>query len=165
MLAQLDAIEALMPGWLDKDAEDHWQSVLIDYHPPIVERLWRQHGEQRVFLHRIHPCTPDQALFHPPPWPSAMRVISGTYEMTIGHGPGEQEPPVAARIVSRGDLRYERTDPDAWHAVRPVDGPAITLMVTGAPWARWAPRSNHPLKPLPDATRQELLDIFRRHYP
>ena len=40
---------------LIEDAEG-WNSLLVDYHPPVVERLWRQFGDHRIFLHRIHPC-------------------------------------------------------------------------------------------------------------
>ena len=72
MLDVLTQVERALPALLQD--ESVWQSLYVDYHPPMVERLWTRWGEYRVFLHRIHPCERGQALFHPHPWPSAMRV-------------------------------------------------------------------------------------------
>jgi hypothetical protein len=62
-------------------------------------------------------------------------------------------------------IRYEMTDPDAWHYVRPLGGPTLSVMVTGQPWDRPAPRSSKPLVPLTDARRAELFALFRSYYP
>jgi hypothetical protein len=141
-----------------------WQSLKVDYHPPFVDRLWRDWRGCRLTLHRIHPCAPEEALFHPHPWPSAMRIHEGTYEMGVGWGRGQETPPVAARIVASGAMEYEMTDPDAWHYVRPIGGPAMTVMLSGAPWTRWSPRGEKPLSPLAPAEIEELLVWFRRVY-
>jgi hypothetical protein len=160
MLDVLARLEAELPQLLDRP----WHSLHIDYHPPTVERLWQTWGDYRVSLHCIHPCEPSVALFHPHPWPSAMRVLEGTYEMAIGYGTGDTAPPVAARLVATGDLRYEMTDPDAWHYVRPIGKPAMTIMVTGKPWPRPSPTSSEPLEPVPPARAAELLAWFRARY-
>jgi hypothetical protein len=68
MLNILSALEMEMPVLLKDDSD--WKSVYVDYHPPIVERLWRNWREFRIYLHRIHPCLPGQALFHAHPWPT-----------------------------------------------------------------------------------------------
>ena len=73
VLDTLAAVERGLPALL-RD-EGAWKSLLVDYHPPTVERLWRPWGAGRVYLHRIHPCARAEALFHPHPWPSAMRVL------------------------------------------------------------------------------------------
>jgi hypothetical protein len=87
MLEILASVESELPRLLlDESA---WSGLLIDYHPPTVERLWMGWQGHRVSLHRIHPCGPGQALFHPHPWPSAMRILSGEYEMAVGYGRGE----------------------------------------------------------------------------
>jgi hypothetical protein len=162
MLDVLDRVERELPALLaDGDA---WAGLFIDYHPPTVERLWRQWGEYRVSLHRIHPCAAHEALFHPHPWPSAMRVLSGEYEMAVGYGTGDEAPPVAARLVASGDLRYEMTDPDAWHYVRPIGGPSWSVMVTGKPWSRPAPRADKPLTGLTSEQRERVLAFFRARY-
>ena len=131
MLETLRDVEKALPDLL-RDA-NAWKSVYVDYHPPIVERLWLNWGEFRIYLHRIHPCAQGEALFHPHPWPSAMRILSGEYEMAVGYGKGEVAPPIAALMLAAGDFRYEMTDPDAWHYVRSIGEPTLSLMVTGNP--------------------------------
>src|SRR5262245_32103375 len=98
MLDVLEAFEKELPRLLAD--EGAWQSLYVDSHPPVVERLWRPWRAGRAYLHRIHPCGPGEALFHPHPWPSAMRVLEGEYEMAIGYGSGVVPPPVAALLVT-----------------------------------------------------------------
>jgi hypothetical protein len=163
MLDVLYAVESELPALLEERGA--WKSLYVDYHPPTVERLWMDWREFRVSLHRIHPCRPGEALFHPHPWPSAMRILSGEYEMAVGYGKGDTLPPVAALMIAAGDFRYEMTDPDAWHYVRPIGGPTMSLMVTGKPWERWSPKSDRTLHPLGEAQCDELLRFFRAWYP
>jgi hypothetical protein len=163
MLDVLARLETELPALLLDAAS--WNSLDINYHPPFVERLWISWGEYRVSLHRIQPCEPSEALFHPHPWPSAMRILEGTYEMAVGFGPGAAVPPIASRILASGDFRYEMTHPDSWHYVRPIGGPAMTIMVTGKPWRRKAPGSKDKLYPLEDLRKTELLGWFRARYP
>jgi hypothetical protein len=161
MLNLLHEAEAELPTLLSEP----WQSLQVDYHAPFVDRLWREWRGHRLSLHRIHPCEANDALFHPHPWPSAMRVLEGTYEMGVGWGRGETTPPIAARIIASGRMEYEMTDPDAWHYVRPLGSPAMTVMLSGAPWTRWSPRSDKPLHPLPPAEVEQMLAYFRAAYP
>jgi hypothetical protein len=163
MLDVLAQLEEALPALL-RDA-GIWRSLYVDYHPPTVDRLWTPWRAYRAFLHRIHPCEPGQALFHPHPWPSAMRVLDGAYEMAVGFGPGAAAPPVAALLVARGDFRYEMTHPDAWHYVRPLGTPTLSVMVTGQPWDRPAPKSAKALQPLRPEQAAELLGLFRARYP
>lgn len=163
MLDTLHRIERLLPALLT--SAEGWRSLDVDYHPPRVERLFRDLEGVRVYLHVVHPCEPGEALFHPHPWPSAMRVLEGVYEMGIGTGRGETPPRAAATIVAHAPLEYEMLDPDGWHWVRPVGAPSLSVMVTGAPWDRWSPKSEVPLGPLAPARVDEILGTFRRHYP
>lgn len=149
--------------------ESCWKSVFVDYHPPFVERLWTTlelDGQNyRIYLHRIHPCALKDSLFHPHPWPSAMRILSGSYTMTTGYGPGMQ-PPVASEPITLGEgYSYEMTNMDEWHAVSPNDTPAYSLMVTGTPWSRESHASTHPLGPLPDNKIADIFEFFRSKYP
>jgi hypothetical protein len=162
MLDVLARAEAELPALL---VNARWNSLDINYHPPFVERLWLPWQGYRISLHRIHPCAPSDALFHPHPWPSAMRILDGDYEMAVGYGAGSNAPPVAARLIASGDFRYEMTDPDAWHYVRPIGRPAMTVMVTGAPWQRSSPGSSEPLQTLDDKRHAEILAWFRARYP
>lgn len=163
MLQILSQVEEALPELLQD--EPSWRSVVVDYHPPKVDRLWQSWRGYRIYLHRIYPCEPGAALFHPHPWPSAMRVLEGEYEMAVGFGAGMVEPPVAARVMVRGDFRYEMTHPDSWHFVRPIGQPTLSVMVTGTPWSREAHRSTQPLVPLQPEQVSELLQAFRVYYP
>ncbi len=163
MLDVLFQVEQALPQLLQD--ESAWHSLLVNYHPPIVERLWTVWPGCRVYLHRIYPCERERALFHPHPWPSAMRVLEGEYEMAVGFGAGMETPPVAALMIARGDFRYEMTHPDSWHYVRPLGAPTLSLMVTGKPFGREAPRSTKPLRPLEAERSAELLRCFRIRFP
>lgn len=158
MLDVLAKIEPRLPELL-ADAGG-WSSLDVDYHPPRVERLYRSVGAYRVNLHCIHPCQPGTALFHPHPWPSAMRVLQGRYEMAVGYGPGDKVPEIAATFIVEGSMRYEMIAPDAWHWVRPIDGLVWTVMVTGAPWGRSGPIPTRSLSPLPAARITEMIARF-----
>lgn len=108
---------------------DGWNRKLVTYEKPTVERLWRQHGENRIYIHRIHPCKEGQAFMHRHPWPSAMRIYSGRYMMSVS------DDVVGAfagtRIVLGPECCYEMTWPECAHSVRPIGGPVLSLMVTG----------------------------------
>lgn len=160
MLEELERAERELPALI---SSSRWSSLDVDYEPPRVERLWTQLDGLRVYLHRIHPC--DSALFHPHPWPSAVKVVSGRYEMAVGHGPAESPPPAAAKLVLAAGSSYEMTDPDGWHYVRPIGGPSLSVMVTGAPWKRWSPGKGRDLRPLSATDAGRLLDDFRKLYP
>ena len=167
MLEMLEAAERELTRIFSSDDAlegEGWRSLRVDYHAPFVDRLYREWNGQRIYLHVIHPCAPEEALFHPHPWPSAMRILSGKYEMGVGYGTGDAPPPVAARIVAHGPMIYEMTDPDAWHYVRPIDGVASTVMVTGTPWNRSSPRPSRPLSELPPERVKEMLIAYREAY-
>lgn len=117
-----------------------------------------------------------------------MRVLSGTYEMSVGYGNGEELPPVACRLIVRAGqifknplfgmpleyvqpirdrenlFIYEMIDPDGWHSVRPINGPCYTVMVTGKPWERPSPKSEGPLKSLPPRKFSEIMYAFKQFY-
>lgn len=142
--------------------QDQWHSLDIDYHPPRVKRVWTSWEGNRIMLHRISPCGPNEALYHPHPWPSAMAVMRGQYETGIGYGPGLSPPPLACRmIVNAGDY-YEMTEADAWHYVRPLQE-TFTIMVSGKPWNRETPRVLKKLPPLDKEDKEDILFTFNYH--
>ena len=146
--------------------EGSWNSLRVDYNHPYVDRLWRQFDDHRILLHRIHPCEAEQALLHPHPWPSAMRVLGpGVYETGIGYGdPTGEPPPVAAKFVLKNYGTYEMLDPNTWHYVRPRRQAVHSVMVIGRPFDtpkqdRFGQLRDH--APLDDVTKVELLTKFR----
>jgi len=164
MINKLQQLEdKIIPGLLQDP--NNWKSLMIDYHPPIVERLWAQVGNYRVLLHWIHKCEAKDALFHPHPWPSAMHVISGKYEMGLGYGSGLEEPPKMCTILmENGGSYYDMTHVDGWHYVRPVDGICVTTMLIGPKWEREEIKSTEPLKPMPNERKMVMLEFFRTYY-
>jgi hypothetical protein len=163
MLNELKELEARLPELLAQPGI--WNSLLIDYYPPKVERLWTQLGEQRLMLHVIHPCAQDEALWHPHPWPSAIKILSGRYEMGCGYGRGIKTPPTSHTLILAAGSSYEMLHRDGWHYVRPLDAPSHSLMLIGKPWKRKrampsAPDS--PLNPLQIARAAAILAEFRQ---
>ena len=142
----------------DLFAADGWHGMRIAYHPPQVDRAWRQWRHCRLSIHRIYPCKPGTALLHPHPWPSAMRVLTGRYAMVIGYGAGLEPPRVAANFVLPAGATYAMTDRDTWHDVRPLDGPVLTVMLSGRPWDRAMPLE--PDGPQPLLTGTELTALL-----
>lgn len=143
-----------------------WQSLFVDYHKPFVERMWTQiDKEHRIFLHFIHPCEKSDSLWHPHPWPSAMHVLEGKYEMGVGYSEDNKTPPSALTCeLSNGGMYYEMMDKNGWHYVRPLEKPASTLMLIGKPWDRWSPKSDKELKPLTEARQETILWYFIDFY-
>ena len=164
MLETLEHIEReLLPGWLGSPLG--WATKYIDYHPPLVERAYRDWEGLRISLHRIHPCEPSEAFFHPHPWAGAFRVW-GRYEMGVGFGAGTTRPDHAMTLQTTPGTAYEMLHPDVWHSVRPHPIPVVTVMVTGKPWGREAPRTaDQPFRALAEAELGQLLSDVRAHYP
>jgi len=119
-----------------------WKSVDIKYHLPRVERLWCQLGKYRLYLHFVHTCERNESLFHPHPWPSAIHVIEGEYEMGMGFGEGLEKPDIFSTIVSQGSMYYEMPHRDGWHRVRATSSVCSSVMLAGEPWGREMPASD-----------------------
>ena len=138
-----------------------WNSKYIDYHPPLVERMYRDWGENRISLHRIMPCDADEAFLHPHPWPSAFLVF-GQYEVGFGYSETNEAPSITHTMRTGFGTRYEMTDLHAWHYVAPLE-PVVTIMVTGKPWDRPAPRTaNAPFRELTGKEQFRLLSDIRQ---
>lgn len=161
MLDILEQAEAALPALIqDKSI---WRSLCIDYHPPLVERLWTQWGDYRINLHLIESCSGAKPLFHPHPWPSAMKILEHQYLMEVGFG--KNEPPASERmkILLTAGSTYEMLHPDQWHSVDPGCA-STTLMVTGKPWNRESPKSDKPLKELSPERFLDLWYYFKIRY-
>lgn len=164
MLNILELIIATELPELLRDTEG-WNSLYINYHHPYVERVWRQWGNYRICCHRIHPCPAgERPLFHPHPWPAAIRLIEGQYESAIGYSRDEQPPPYVATAVLAAPSMYEMCHPNGWHYVNPMRQPALSLMVTGKPWSEKATHQPD-LGPLTDEVKLSILTQFQEHFP
>ncbi len=173
MLDILEKVELALPDLLvGFQGALLWNSLLIDYHQPHVWRLWHQFdADTRILLHKIHPCDEDDALLHPHPWPSAVKVYlpEGTaYQTGFGWGDPCKDPPaMPAKIFLENVSIYEMEDPWAWHYVRPIGGPIYSLMVVGKPFGTKKQKrfgQERERKQLNKEQRQELMDVFRGLY-
>lgn len=149
-----------------------WNTLDIDYHPPRVERLWRNFDELRIFLHVIHPCTTEEALMHPHPWESAIRVlpIGGQYEHGIGYRiihdthsiPSED---IVCKQIITGEMYYEMMSPNGIHYVRPIGVPSYSIMITGPKiWEDNGTEVTKELGPLSEERKIEILQTFKTYF-
>lgn len=67
---------------------------------------------------------------------------------------------LASRILASAPLRYEMLEPNAWHYVRPLDAPVLSVMLSGPPWSRALPRPGpaRPLEPLAAGAADSLRE-------
>ncbi len=162
MLEQLYQLEKELPTHLQD--ESSWNSLYVDYHKPYVKRLWKSVGDYRIFLHQIFPCEKAESLLHPHPWPSAMKVVGGIYEMGVGYSETNELPVIASTLILPVNSYYEMADINAWHYVRPLDKPSFSLMITGKPWKRESPKSDYKMRELHEDEKRIIFDHFRELY-
>lgn len=142
-----------------------WHSVMIDYHTPLVERVWTQINKHRISIHFIHSCSREEALFHPHPWPSAMHVLYGSYEIGLGFGKTiDDVENICTVLVPNGGLYYDMTNIDGWHYVRSTESVCATIMLTGEPWGRESTEINQPLKELSQDRKSLIIEYFLNYY-
>lgn len=137
MLNILHEVLDILPYLLED--KEGWSSTNVTYAKPHVERIWRQHGEYRILLHRIHPCSVEEALYHPHPWPSAVKIINGKYEMGISdihqvHFDEIIRGNQYAKIILHSGCEYEMIDRFGQHYVRPIGTYSDSVMITGKPY-------------------------------
>jgi len=144
-----------------------WKTLAVRYETPYVNRVWIQWGEYRINLHKIFPC--EKSLYHPHPWPSAVIIFSGEYEMVLGKAHSfpvsliRPKVGIVSTVVLGAGSRYEMVNRSGWHSVNPLGSPSMSIMVTGKPWSRISKtvpnQSNN--RSLTVAERDEILDFFR----
>lgn len=161
----------LVTGFGDLLDPGKWNTLDVDYFPPRVERLWMQKGDNRYYLHFIHP-TDKPCLFHKHRWPSAIHMLKGAYEMGIAYSEKEVTSeeayllPNAAKLILNEGSSYEMTESHGLHYVRPIGGPSFSVMVTGKPYPDPRKEVDFPkLKNLSEDRRIELLAQFRAIWP
>lgn len=156
MLDILDTTLNKLPNLMTQKST--WESLNINYEAPNVERIWKQYGDIRINLHRIFPSTKN--FFHPHPWPCAVVILKGKYEMGLGYG--SKRPPVMSRSILNEGSKYEMVHKHAWHYIKPLDEPVYSVMVSGLPWVDVVSQNsnNISLAPLSNDVFKELFDIF-----
>lgn len=160
MLELLYKVEDSLIELLYKNV-DSIKTMYIDYHKPYVSRIWfiDKENDCRVFIHKIEPCNESsEALYHPHKWDSAVRIISGEYEMGVGHSETDEIPKTDCVLVLGAGACYCMPEKDGWHYVSPKV-PTITIMVIPNKLnGRKMPVE--PDKKFRKLTRKEVCDIF-----
>lgn len=140
-----------------------WKSKLIDYEPPIVERVYTQLDDIRLCLHFIHPC--EEALIHPHVWQSGMHILEGQYEMSLYYPNKAGDLKCVASLITEKDFYYEMMEKDAQHHVRPIGGICKTVMLIGQPiWKENDMVVSKPLYDLSEERKNEILNYYIEYY-
>jgi len=174
MLDKLKQIESKELRDLLLDS-DNWNTLDVDYTPPRVERLWMQYDdEHRLLIHKIHPCTKEEALFHPHPWKSAVHVlpVGGGYGHSVGVMNMFGDKHIHCEMEVHGEMYYEMLKQVTCHSVRPIGFPVYTVMLIGKPiWKCNEETFQYTLKvkptdlkPLNDKAKKELLEVVSKHF-
>lgn len=163
MVDVLLEVEMMLPALLEP-GKNEIKSMFIDYHEPHVKRIWFQHGEYRVYLHKLEQVLlpAEEMLFHPHPWESAVKLVKGSYVMGVGHSATDDIPKVDCRLQLAQGSVYQMTEQDGWHYVYPTAGPVYSLMVTGRRFDRVMPVvSERPSsRKLTKEEKEEMLAAF-----
>jgi hypothetical protein len=177
MIDVLKNIEAGQIADILRKPVEEFKTLLVDYEPPVVERLqYNLEDGYRLFFHVIHQCETKQALYHPHPWPSAMHILSGSYEMGMAYSEDEEhykntetgelnetirQNQIAKMVLPRGTY-YEMLHKKGWHYVRPLET-AYTVMLTHTPWYKGA-KATKPLSPLKADRAEDIREHFLSFY-
>ena len=149
-----------------------WNSLNITYYPPHIERLWIQLGDYRISLHFIHK-TDEACLLHKHRWPSAIRLLYGSYEMgvtSLDKDVTAEEAlklPITAKTILTAGSSYEMIEPNGLYYVKPITPFSLSLMVSGPPYpdAKKELGQEADLKPLGDDRKEHILELFAQHWP
>lgn len=164
MLEVLKKAEAVLPELLGDDAS--WHGVFADTEKPYLRRLWRQWGENRIYLHHFSSCEPREEFPHPHPWQMAVRILKGEYVMGVGTSSDLSIVPTLEYSVFHPGDSYELLGPDKWHAIRPLKEESLSLMVAGpVMYPQNRIRSNKIARELTDDERAALFTQIREYYP
>lgn len=170
MLELLDELIEELPEMVGRGGPD-WNNLKIDYDTPLVHRLWLPwRDEYRINLHKLFPCEPDQALWHPHSWPSAVMVLHGEYVMRQGEAKGRcDRPKVSTTVRMTKGSAYEMTNRLSWHSVAPTRE-TYTVMLTGPLYEdKWTeqdmqvlglPKLKHDLGGLSKEEQTNMLDMI-----
>ena len=137
-----------------------WESIVINKRKPHTYRAFIHHEDSRICLHRFEPCEPEDSFAHPHPWPSSMLILSGQYEMAVGHTSDldSRDPKDVIDLTLGAGSIYKMDDRHTWHQVIPRSR-CYSLMVNGPRWEnahRFAPSTSG--KGLESMTAEELAN-------
>lgn len=148
-----------------------WKTLDVDYFPPRVERLYTIWNGYRIHLHVIHP-TDQPCLMHKHRWPSAMKLLKGSYEMGLAYWTHEIAAknafiiPILSKLLLTAGSYYEMTQTDTLHYVKPTGEPSYSIMITcdlyPEAYKLRQEQVTKELQPLSNPRKIEILNIFKK---
>ena len=162
----LDAAQAALPVLLSPPHRDSWIGALSIQDGQELERLaidLTMDGTKYVLLlHRFQREPQELVSRHVHPWPLAVHVLEGSYQMDFGPGAADVLELTDSNLIQAGD-RYVIA-PDVWHSVRPVSEETYSIAIRpkADPQER---RVSNPLarvQSLDTSIREALLAYFSK---
>jgi hypothetical protein len=148
-------------GWLTCCGCEHEMNTS----PKLELAIDEPHAEHRSACGQlVAMLNSSKAGYHVHPWPSAVRIVSGSYAMSFGYQHSDREENLGRLILGRPSL-YEITHPRGMHSVAPTTRLVYSLMVTGTHWPRDLKEHQKPYSgPLPDLRKKHILAQFEGFY-
>ena len=134
-------------------------SLAVRYHKPYVDRISvilnnKPCGYNRIYFHKIYPCTLDEALYHPHPWPSLVHIVKGGYDHQIG----TKNEIICSQFLEKDSL-YIMENKKAWHRVAPREE-ALSMMLVKDLWEDPEPFEK-PKEKQRELTDEEFFDVVK----
>tara|TARA_B100001971_G_scaffold211834_1_gene240436 strand:+ start:417 stop:1130 length:714 start_codon:yes stop_codon:yes gene_type:complete len=178
----LSEIEHILPDLLSEDQE--WDSMLIDYEPPYLMRVYRKleiSKDKTVYInlhyffsphfdegtsidnpYRKNKATATEdldslALYHPHPWAAGFKIISGEYTQRIGHAKElglKNKPTPGPEQIQDAGSKYAFNDPHTWHIVLPKGTSPIMTLM-----ATYIPETWNQVGPKPKNKQRKLTPV------
>lgn len=117
LLEKLNDIEKLLPDFLK--VEEDWCGERVVAGPHKADRVFREYNNIDVYLHRLYPCKPEDAIMHTHEGPTAIRILFGNYIMRLGHFDGASYQ-ISSTMIAVPGFSYEMMERRSSHSVAPL---------------------------------------------
>jgi hypothetical protein len=142
-------------------SSEGWQSINMNNHEPVIERVFKTIGDNRVCLNKIYKSDKD-LLVHNHSWPFAVKLFHGEYEMGVGISKDGTQPEINAIATIVAGMSYDMSNMNLWHYTKPITDFTYSVMVIGDA-ERWRPQSCI-FDSLPKEKENEILAFFKAEF-
>lgn len=123
--------EEILPELLTE--KDAWKSINVNHQAPSVKRIWRNWQGYRINLHKLTKVDGKEEYFHSHPWPIAIRLLTGSYQMCYEFVQDEQV--MTGVEIITPETPYCMENPNDKHSIKLLDNTIYSLMINGKAWA------------------------------
>jgi len=160
MLDRLHEVENILP---DLIKERKWYGQTIEYGANKTDRVWTPYEDGSIDLHRLYPCSIDEAIFHHHEGPTAVKVFQGSYLMKVGSKTRGIDETIMTILVVPG-CTYQMLNQEDYHSVAPNEI-VYSLRIRGKPFEEHPDKvnlSSNCFKTLSESEKESLLDCFNK---